>query len=95
MIITIKRSGGLAGFEAEEVARVDTANISPALTERIKRCIDALAAREPSIGTDMLRYDIEVVEDRGQQRALAVSDDGDPANPLQDLLQMVGEASSR
>jgi len=92
MIIDIRCSGGLAGFDNEPVAKLDTAALTAEQSRHIRQCIDTLAAGEPSFGTDLLRYDITVVDDQGGQRSLAVFDESDPRSPLNDLLDAVGAA---
>jgi hypothetical protein len=88
--ILIARSGGFAGFEREAVASVDTVCLDPARAGPIEAALARLAAEEPPVGTDMIRYDVEVTDDDGRRRCLTTFDDGDPNNPARALLQAVG-----
>ena len=90
MIVVVNRSGGYAGDEMETVARVDVASLDAGRARRIKGCIDTLDKQAPSVGTDMIRYDIEVVDDNGQRKTLIALDDYDPESPLRGLLGAVG-----
>ncbi len=91
MKVMIKRSGGYAGVEEETVAAVDTGALSGPQAQRVESAVRKLERAESPIGTDMLRYDIEVRDEQGT-RSLTFLDDGDPKSPLQELLQAVSGA---
>lgn len=96
MIVIIKSSGGYAGFEQQEVARIDTGELPQQEANRIKRLVDQVAARKDQIiGTDMMRYDIDIRDDTGDRRTMVILDDGDPGNPLRKLLDAVAAPSMR
>jgi hypothetical protein len=91
MKVMIKRSGGYAGLEEETVAAVDTEALSRPQAQRVESAVRKLETAESPIGTDMLRYDIEVRDEQGA-RSLPFLDDGDPKSPLHELLQAVSGA---
>ncbi|MFA5530072.1 MAG: protealysin inhibitor emfourin [Thiohalomonadaceae bacterium] len=85
MKIVINRSGGLAGGEPEEVARVDTSGLTPSRAEAIEGAVRELRQRTPEIGADLIQYEI-VVQDRMGQSTIVATEDGDPRNPVYKLL---------
>jgi hypothetical protein len=87
--IIIKRSGGLAGVEEAELARVDTSALPADAAQRAKDAVEDLLTEEPAVGTDMLRYQLELEDEEGRRRSLVVLDEGDPASPLHRLLDAV------
>ena len=90
MIITIKASGGYAGYEQQEVGKIDTDMLDDEQAKHIKHVINRLRESEGQIiGTDMMRYDIEIRDEQGKTQELVLLDDGDPNNPLQELLMAV------
>lgn len=90
MQIRITRSGGLAGFENEEVASLDTATLDEDLAEKITDQIFEIAERnDVAIGIDMLRYDIEISGLIDEPVNLVLMDDGNPEGPLHKLLECV------
>lgn len=93
MIITIKRSGGFAGFDNDPVATVDTSELDMQEQRRITAHIEALAAAQQAVGADMLRYDIELqAQAGGASQHLTVADEGDPDSTLHKLLDSLGVA---
>lgn len=90
MRIRITRSGGLAGFDCEEVASIDTATIDEDLALKITDLILEITERDDvAIGTDMLRYDIEISGLTDEPKNLALMDDGNPEGLLHKLLECV------
>lgn len=92
MKVTIKRSGGYAGLGQETVAAVDTGVLSRPQAQRIESAVRNLEHAESPVGADMMRYDIEIGDEQGTSRSLTFLDDGDPQNPLRELLQAVSGA---
>lgn len=89
MRLVIKRSGGYAGGGEVPVATIDTARLEPSRAQVIENCIDQLARLEEQFGTDMVRYVIQVQDDRGT-RELVVLDEANPDSALHRLLGAVG-----
>ncbi len=90
MKIVVQASGGFAGLEAEEVARIDTDVLPSDRRERIESLITQLVREgETAVGADMFRYDI-LIEDRNGQRRITVTDSGEPDSPVQKLLLELG-----
>jgi hypothetical protein len=90
MRIKIKSSGGFAGYEQQEVGSVDTATLGADKARHLEDVVSKLlASTEQTVGADMMRYDVEICDDHGKTRELVLLDDGNPDNPLQQLLQAV------
>jgi hypothetical protein len=90
MHLRITKSGGLAGFDKEEVAVVDTHDLGPDAARRVRDCIEALERETPPVGADLIRYDVHVRDDEGNVRELATLDEGDPSSTLHRLLGALG-----
>ncbi len=92
MQIVVQASGGFAGLETSEVARIDTDTLPPARRERIESLIKQLAREaDTAVGADLFRYDI-LIEDQNGQRRMTISDSGEPGSPMQNLLLELGAA---
>ena len=90
MRIRLTRSGGLAGFEREEVASLDTATLDEDLALKITDLIlEITELDDVAIGTDMLRYDIEISSLTDEPMNFVLMDDGNPEGLLHKLLVCV------
>lgn len=88
MIVRVTRSGGFAGGE-EKLGDLDTGKLDGSAAARIKDLVEEvgrLAARDPAIGADLFRYDIDIADDQGGRRHLVLIHEGDPGVPLPEPL---------
>lgn len=92
MHLAISKSGGLAGFDRDQVAIVDTSGLAGAAAQAVAACIAELEGEAPSIGTDMVRYDIYARDDGGRVHQFSVADDGNPQSTLRRLLTLLDVA---
>lgn len=83
-------SGGFAGLENQPVADIDTNQLDADKASEIHQCIDRmLNENEPALGSDMMRYTIDIDEGEGSHRILDVFDEADPNSDIQKLLLML------
>src|SRR5262245_24839158 len=82
MKIRIRRRGGFAGVE-ETIADLDTAALSETEAGLIGAAVEKLRAEQrlPPIGTDFLRYEIEIAQDEKPATTLTVVDEGRADDP--------------
>ncbi len=94
MFIRITRSGGFAGLEAEPVAAIDTRSLTEEHARRIEECVAGLVSREAaeeSPAADMVRFEVEIVQENGQRRTMAFSSEtpDTPPSALEKLIDLL------
>ena len=96
MLITIKHRGGFAGLD-EEIARVDTAKLSPELARRIEATVQQLNLKGLSgnvpggpIGADFLAYEVTLEQDGGRNSFRVVDDGGEFATKIREFAEELG-----
>jgi len=82
---TIRRSGGLAGLQ-QHLVSFDTQQLPPgaarSLSSHLQQLTTLLAAGEPEVGADLLKYELEISGEPGQpEKVLTVIDTADPEDP--------------
>lgn len=92
MHLEISKSGGLAGFDQERVAIVDTSELAGAAAQAVEACIEDLEREPPSVGADMVRYDIYALDDAGNAHRFSIMDDGNPDSTLRRLFGLLDVA---
>jgi hypothetical protein len=96
VIITVRRSGGLAG-NVEHLGAVDTLHVGSEEAAKVAGLLPALAraahvAQEEIVGTDLMQYEIDVEDDDGRKRSMVVPYESDATSlppPLTELLRLV------
>ena len=72
------------------MASLDTVTLDDELAAKITDLILEIASRnDVALGTDMLRYDIEISGLTDEPKNLVLMDDGNPEGPLHKLLECV------
>lgn len=91
-------AGGLAGVE-EPYPAIDTAELLPDEARRAEGWVEALfrlaEEREPEVGTDLFRYELEVREAGGGGRTAVFTHGGGAEGELPDALRNLLEVASR
>ena len=92
MKISVTRTGGFAGL-SEQLVALDTADLDATAAQRVERLIREIRFFElPSeigggtIGADMFRYEIAIIDGERQHSISFVADDSPATAPLRGLV---------
>jgi len=97
MQVTIKRTGGYAGFDQTLVSRdlgELTARKRSGIVRRLRNLSKQVAAAEPPIGADLMAYEVEVQEVPDVPEHLTIADTGDEGSaPLKQVTDLIAVLS--
>lgn len=90
MKLKITMSGGFAGIENQQVLDVDTELLDVATANEIERRVELLLdEQKPVIGSDLIRYTIDVDKGNESHEIVDIFDEANPESDLQKLLSII------